>query len=52
MRIKGNQTLVPQAEEDFTEIVWIKPEDIVNYETNMHKNIVEVIRIFLSENKM
>ncbi len=51
MRVKGNQTLVPQAEEDITEILWVKPEDIVNYENNMHKNIVEVIRIFLSVNK-
>ncbi len=51
MRIYGNQTLVPQAEEDIQEIIWVKPEDIINYENNMHKNIVEVIRIFVSEKK-
>lgn len=52
MHAKGAQTLVPQAEEDITEIVWVKPEDIVNYENNMHKNIVEVIRIFFGKNKL
>ena len=52
MRAKGAQTLVPQAEEDITEIVWVKPEDIVNFENNMHKNIVEVIRIFFGKNKL
>ena len=49
MRIYGNQTLVPQAEEDIEEIVWVKPEDLTNYMNNMHKNIVQVIHKYLSE---
>ena len=48
MRISGNQTLVPQAEEDIEKIVWVKPEEINNYMNNMHKNIIEVIRYFIA----
>ena len=49
MRIYGNQTLIPQAEEDIEEILWVKPEDLVNYKNNMHRNIIQVIDKFLSE---
>lgn len=52
MRIYGNQKLVPQTEEDILEILWVKPEDVRNYEINMHKNIVEVIQRFVSEIKV
>lgn len=47
MHMKGNQTLVPQAEEDIEEIVWVKPEEINHYMNNMHRNIREVIEYFI-----
>ncbi len=50
MRMHGNQTLVPQTEEDIEEILWVKREDIINYMNNMHKNIIEVLQNFLSSN--
>ncbi len=49
MRIVGTQTGVPQTEEDIEEIRWVKPEDLVNYKNNMHRNIVQVIDKYLSE---
>ncbi len=51
MRICGNQTLVPQTEEDIEEIIWVKPEELINYMNNMHKNIIQVIQKFLSIEK-
>ena len=49
MRIYGNQTLVPQAEEDIEEILWVQPNDLLNYMNNMHKNIIQVIQKYLSQ---
>lgn len=48
MRIYGNQTLVPQAEEDIEEILWVNKDDLTNYMNNMHKNIIQVIQKFLA----
>ncbi len=48
MRINGNQTLVPQTEEDIEEIVWVKKDELINYMNNMHKNIIHVIQKFLT----
>ena len=48
MHVTGNQTLVPQAEEDIEEIVWVKPENLIHYTDNMYKNIIQVIQKFLS----
>ena len=52
MRIKGNQTLVPQTEEDIEQILWVKKEDLVSYMNNMHKNIIQVIQKFLPISKI
>ena len=48
MKAPGNQILVPQVEEDITEILWVNPEDVKNYMNNMHRNIVQVIQKYLS----
>ena len=48
MRLHGNQTLVPQKEEDIDEIVWRAPDALENYMNNMHKNIIEVIQKYLA----
>lgn len=47
MRIRGNQTLIPQKEEDIEEILWVQKEELVNYMNNMHKNIVHVLEKFI-----
>jgi 8-oxo-dGTP pyrophosphatase MutT (NUDIX family) len=48
MRIFGNQTLVPQKEEEIDEILWVPANDVKNYMNNMHKNIIEVIGKYLN----
>ena len=47
MKVKGDQLLVPQAEEDITEIKWVKKNALENYLANSYKNIVEVIRKYI-----
>lgn len=49
MRVHGNQTLVPQTDEDIEEIVWVKQEEISNYINNTHKNIIDIIEYFLAK---
>ncbi len=48
MQVNGPQQLVPQADEDIEDILWVAATDIVRYKNNMHKNIIEVIDIYLA----
>jgi len=43
MKISGAPTLVPQLEEDITELRWVGEEDLKDYLQNTFNNIVEII---------
>lgn len=44
MKINGKQTLVPQTEEDITEIRWIKPADAEGYFKNAFPSVTDVLK--------
>ena len=44
MRYNGPLTLKPQTDEDITEAVWVKPENIDNLLENSFSSIPEVIK--------
>lgn len=44
MKATGNEKLVPQTEEDITEIIWAKKEDLKKYVSNTFPTIVEVLK--------
>ena len=43
MKVAGKQALVPQLEEDITELRWVAKEEIKDYLSNTFKNIEEII---------
>lgn len=43
MKYLGNETPVPQTEEDIEKIKWVNPEDLPNYFGNMYPSIIDVI---------
>jgi len=43
MKVKGEQNLVPQLEEDILELRWVKETDLKEYLANTYDNIVEII---------
>jgi 8-oxo-dGTP pyrophosphatase MutT (NUDIX family) len=43
MHVRGEQQLVPQLEEDITELRWVAENELEEYLTNTFKNIVEII---------
>lgn len=43
MKCSGNQKLVPQTEEDITDIKWVKQSDLKKYTSNTYHTITEVI---------
>ncbi|OFY98745.1 MAG: hypothetical protein A3K10_01610 [Bacteroidetes bacterium RIFCSPLOWO2_12_FULL_31_6] len=44
MTVNGNQKLVPQTEEDITDIKWIKPNGLKKVLRNTYSSIEEVLR--------
>ncbi len=44
MKATGNEKLVPQTEEDITEIIWVKKEDLKKYVSNTFPTIIEVLK--------
>jgi len=44
MKASGNEKLIPQTEEDITEILWVKKEDLETYYSNSFPTIVEVLQ--------
>ena len=44
MRCIGDQKLIPQTEEDITEIRWIKQSDLKKYEAETYQTIKEVLQ--------
>jgi 8-oxo-dGTP pyrophosphatase MutT (NUDIX family) len=48
MKVKGDPQLIPQTEEDITEIKWVDKMVLPDYLNNTYANIIEVIKIFSS----
>ena len=44
MKAKGKQVLVPQTEEDITEIKWVKGEELENCLRDSYPNVIEIVR--------
>lgn len=44
MNVNGNPSLIPQTEEDITEIRWVKGEELENCLLDSYVNVVEVVR--------
>jgi 8-oxo-dGTP pyrophosphatase MutT (NUDIX family) len=44
MKVRGEQSLVPQTEEDITEIGWVKGAELEKCLTDSYPNVVEVVR--------
>ena len=44
MQTKGNEKLIPQTEEDITELAWVKKEDLQKYLSNSFPAIAEVLQ--------
>ncbi|MCW3113781.1 MAG: hypothetical protein JWR18_2177 [Segetibacter sp.] len=43
MSVSGDQALVPQLEEDITELKWVSKDEIKDYLKNSFKNIEEIV---------
>jgi len=48
MHVNGNQTLVPQQEEDIKDIKWVPQKDLGIYLQQTYKNIVDIINRYYS----
>jgi 8-oxo-dGTP pyrophosphatase MutT (NUDIX family) len=44
MKATGHEKLIPQTEEDITELIWVKKEDLKKYFSNTFPTIVEVLK--------
>ncbi len=49
MKVSGDQQLIPQTEEDISEIKWVSKSNLKNYFTNTYKNIVEIIEKYYQQ---
>jgi len=45
MKVKGKQEIVPQTEEDISEIKWVKKKDLKNYFSNTFPSVKEVLAL-------
>ncbi len=45
MKVNGKQTIVPQTEEDISEIRWVKKKDLKNYFSNTFPSVKDVLAI-------
>ena len=48
MKVKGEQQLIPQTEEDIHEIKWVKAGELVEYMTNSFPSVVDVLQMISS----
>ena len=48
MKADGGQKLIPQTEEDIEQIVWAGKKKIEKCLANSYKNIVEIVRTYIS----
>ena len=51
MRLKGHNSLKPQTEENITDIVWVKREELPHYTNNTYPSIIEVLNTFMVQNR-
>ena len=50
MSVPGNPKLIPQTEEDITDVKWVKPEKLENYLSKMYPALVELVRDWKEDN--
>jgi 8-oxo-dGTP pyrophosphatase MutT (NUDIX family) len=50
MKVSGEQTLVPQLEEDILELRWVKEIELKEYLLNTYDNIIEIIEKYYDGN--
>jgi hypothetical protein len=48
MKVKGDQQLVPQTEEDIHEIKWVKPGQLAPYFQNSFPSVVDVLELVVN----
>lgn len=49
MKVSGKQTLVPQLEEDITDLKWVAENELQSYLSNSFKNIVEIVEKYYDD---
>lgn len=47
MKVAGKQNLIPQTEEDITEIKWVDKKDLHEVLSDTYQNIVEIVEKYL-----
>ena len=45
MKVKGKQEIVPQTEEDITELKWVKKKELKNYFGNTFPSVKDVLAL-------
>ncbi len=45
MKAEGRQSLVPQKEEDITEIKWVHPAELEKYISNSYPSVADILRV-------
>lgn len=45
MKVSGEQTLIPQTEEDITEIKWVRTADLERYYKNCFPSVIDVLKL-------
>lgn len=46
MKVSGNQELVPQLEEDITDLKWVSKHELKEYYSNTFKNIIDIVEMY------
>jgi 8-oxo-dGTP pyrophosphatase MutT (NUDIX family) len=46
MKVTGKQNIVPQTEEDITEVKWVKKNDLKKYFSNMYASVKDLLENF------
>lgn len=49
MKVEGEQTLVPQVEEDIDQLIWATEHELQPYLANSYDNIIEVVEKFFDD---
>ena len=52
MKASGNQALIPQTEEDISELKWVNKKELGKYLENSYDNIVEIVRRYLADHNI
>jgi hypothetical protein len=48
MKVKGEPSLIPQTEEDISQIKWVDSMALPDYLKNTYSTIIEIIKLFSS----